>query len=147
MYRVFTMEQLAANTMGSLSFTMLMLCIAAGLAVILGFVGLYGVLSYVVTRQTREIAVRLALGAEARRVRRLVVLKGGRVALLGVAIGVLTALGATRFLESLLFGIETIDVPTFAAMSGVMLVVALLASWVPARRACLVDPMKLLRAD
>jgi ABC-type lipoprotein release transport system permease subunit len=89
----------------------------------------------------------LALGAEARRVRRLVVLKGGRVALLGVAIGVLTALGATRFLESLLFGIETIDVPTFAAMSGVMLVVALLASWVPARRACLVDPMKLLRAD
>jgi ABC-type antimicrobial peptide transport system permease subunit len=147
MYRVFTMEQLVANSMASLSFTMLMLSIVAGLAVILGFLGLYAVLSYVVTRQTREIAVRLALGGQAQRIRRLVVLRGGRVALLGVAIGVLIALGATRFLESLLFGIETLDPSTFVATSVAMMIVAFLASYIPARRASSVDPMESLRAD
>jgi predicted permease len=147
MYRVFTMEQLAANTMASLSFTMLMLGIAAALAVILGAVGLYGVLSYGVTQRTQEIGVRMALGAEAKAVRRMVVAHGGQVALIGVAVGVLAAVGATRFLANLLFGVQAIDVATFVGMSSVMLVVALVASYVPARRASAVDPVQALRTE
>jgi predicted permease len=145
MYRIFTMETLAANTMGNLSFTMLMLGIAASLATILGAIGLYGVLSYVVAQRTREIAVRMALGAQRPDLRRMVVLQGGRVALLGVVVGVLVALGVTRFLTTLLFGVEPLDVSTFVAMASVMLAVALLASYIPARRASAVDPVRSLR--
>ena len=105
MYRVFTMEGLAARSMAQLSFTMLMLAIASGLALILGAVGLYGVLSYVVSRRAPEIAVRMALGAEAPRVRRMVVADGTRVTLAGVAIGLVAAFGLTRVLDTLLFGV------------------------------------------
>jgi ABC-type antimicrobial peptide transport system permease subunit len=130
-----------------LSFTTLMLAIASGLALALGAVGLYGVLSYVVSQRTREIAVRMALGAETAALRRMVVLQGGRVALLGVVLGVLAALGLTGVLKSLLFGVAAFDAPTFAAMSGVMLAVAMLASYIPAHRASSVDPMQALRGD
>ena len=147
MYRIFTMETLAANTMASLSFTMLMLGIAAVLATILGAVGLYGVLSYVVTQRGREIAVRMALGAERTGLRRMFVLQGARVALLGVAVGVLISLGVTRFLATLLYGVETLDPSTFGAMAAVMVAVALLASYLPARRASAVDPMRSLRTE
>jgi ABC-type antimicrobial peptide transport system permease subunit len=147
MYRVFTMEELAARSMGSLTFTMLMVGIAAGLALILGAVGLYGVLSYGVTRRTREIGVRMALGAEGGVVRRMVVAQGARVALVGVAVGVLASIGLTRYLENLLFGVEPLDVLTFSAVSVVMVGVALLASYLPARRASLVDPVVALRAE
>jgi predicted permease len=147
MYRVFTMERLAANSKATLSFTMLMLGTASALALLLCIVGIYGVLSYVVTQRTREIAVRMALGAEARGLRRMLVLQGGRVALIGVGAGVVTALGVTRFLESLLFGVQAIDASTYIGMSGVMLAIALLASYVPARRASAVDPMQSLRAE
>jgi putative ABC transport system permease protein len=145
MYRVFTMEQLAANTMAELSFTMLMLGIAAALSLVLGAVGIYGVLSYNVTQRTQEIGLRMALGAQARELRRMVVAQGGRVTLVGVVIGVLAALVVTRLLESLLFGVGTLDIPTFALMSALMLGVALLASYIPARRASAVDPMRSLR--
>ena len=113
MYRIFTMEGLAARALGQLSFTMLMLAIASGLALILGAIGLYGVLSYVVSQRTQEIALRMALGAEASDVRRMVVLQGGRVALLGVGVGVVVALGVTSVLESLLYGVQALDAPTF----------------------------------
>ena len=147
MYRIFTMETLAANTMASLSFTMLMLGIAAALATIIGAVGLYGVLSYVVTQRGREIAVRMALGAERAGLRRMFVLQGGRVALLGVVTGVLISLGVTRFLATLLYGVETLDPLTYGAMATVMVTVALLASYIPARRASSVDPMRSLRTE
>jgi putative ABC transport system permease protein len=147
MYRVFTMERLAANSKATLSFTMLMLGTATALALLLCIVGIYGVLSYVVTERTREIAVRMALGAEPRGLRRMVVLQGGRVALIGVAVGLLTAFAVTRVLESLLFGVQAIDVSTYVGMSGLMLAIALLASYVPARRASTVDPMQALRAE
>ena len=146
-YRVFTMEALAARANAQLSFTMLLLAIAAGLALVLGAVGLYGVLSYVVSQRTREIAVRMALGAEAPRVRRMVVVQGGRVALLGVLLGVLAALGLTGVLESLLFGVQALDVATFVGMPAMMLAVAALACYLPARRASSVDPMEALRGD
>jgi predicted permease len=147
MYRIFTMQDLAARTMASLSFTMLMLVIAAVLALILGAVGLYGVLAYGVTRRTQEIGVRMALGADASSVRRTVVAEGGRVALVGVVIGGIVALVLTRYIKSLLFGVEPLDVPSFAAVSAVMVAVALLASYIPARRASRVDPATALRAE
>jgi len=147
MYRVFTMDELAARSMASLSFTMLMVGIAALLALLLGAVGLYGVLSYGVTRRTQEIGVRMALGAEAGTVRRMVVTQGGRVALLGVVVGLLASLALTRYIESLLFGIERVDLPTFAGVALLMLAVALVASYVPARRASRVDPLEALRAE
>ena len=147
MYRVFTMKRLAANAMASLSFTMVMLGIAATLALILGAVGLYGVLSYVVAQRTREIGIRMALGAETTALRRMVVAQGGRVTLLGVVIGVVAAVLLTDVLETLLFGVEAVDVPTFIAMSGVMIGVALLASYIPARRASSMDPVQSLRAE
>jgi putative ABC transport system permease protein len=145
MYRVFTMEQLAANTMAELSFTMLMLGFAAALAVILGAVGIYGVLSYNVTQRTQEIGLRMALGAQASQLRRMIVAQGSRVTIVGVVIGVVAAWAVTRLLETLLFGVDSLDALTFAAMTALMLGVAILASYFPARRASAVDPMTSLR--
>jgi hypothetical protein len=147
MYRVFTMEGLAKDSMVQLSFTMLTLGIASLLALILGAVGLYGVLSYIVAERTQEIGVRMALGAEASGVRRMVVAQGVRVVVLGVGIGALIALVSTRALASLLFGVGAIDVTTFVAMSATMIGVGALASYVPARRASNVDPIRSLRGS
>jgi predicted permease len=147
MYRVFTMEGLARDSMVQLSFTMLTLGIVSALALILGAVGLYGVLSYVVAQRTREIGVRMALGAEAGQVRRMVVAQGARVVAIGVAIGVAVALMSTRALGSLLFGVPAVDAATFVGMSASMVAVGLLASYMPARRASRVDPMESLRGE
>jgi putative ABC transport system permease protein len=147
MYRVFTMSGLAARSMAQLSFTMLTLGIAAGLALILGAVGIYGTLSYMVSQRTREIGIRMALGARSGEVRRMIVVHGGRVALIGVAIGVLAALLLTRLLDSMLFRVTAIDWVTFVVMSVVMIGVALLASYIPAWRASSVDPLVSLRAE
>jgi hypothetical protein len=147
MYRVFTMAGLARDSMIRLSFTMLTLGIASVLALILGAVGLYGILSYIVAQRTREIGVRMALGAEASRVRRMVVVQGARVVALGVGIGVVVAILSTRALGSLLFGVKAVDALTFLGMSLSMIGIGLLASYVPARRASKVDPIESLRGD
>jgi ABC-type antimicrobial peptide transport system permease subunit len=147
MYRVYTMAGLARDSMVDLSFTMLLLGIVSTLALILGAVGLYGVLSYVVAERTREIGVRMALGAEAGQVRRLVVAQGVRVVVLGIVIGIGVALASTRALGTLLFGVAPLDVTTFIAMSAAMVGIGLLASYVPARRASNVDPMESLRGE
>jgi ABC-type antimicrobial peptide transport system permease subunit len=147
MYRIFTMERLAENAMASLTFTMLMVSIAAGLALVLGAVGLYGVLSYRVTSRAREIGVRMALGAEARTVRRMFVWQGGRVALGGIVAGALVAAGLTRYITTLLFNVGPLDVTAFAGMSAVMFAVALVASYFPALRASRVAPAVALRAE
>jgi putative ABC transport system permease protein len=130
-----------------LSFTMLTLLVVSSLALILGAVGLYGVLSYVVAERTREIGVRMALGATSGVVRRQVVSQGTKVVLVGVGIGVVTAYLSTRFLERLLFEVKAVDPIVFAAMSALMVVVGMLASYMPARRASAVDPMESLRSD
>jgi predicted permease len=147
MYRVFTMEALANRSMARLTFTMLTLFIAAALALILGAVGIYGTISYVVARRTREIGIRMALGAQAADIRRMVVAQGGRVALVGVVIGLVAAVFSARWLESMLFEVQARDPKVFAAMSAVMIGVALLASYLPARRASAVDPVEAIRIE
>lgn len=147
MYRIFTMKRLAANAMASLSFTMLMVGSAATLALVLGAVGLYGVLSYRVTQRAREIGVLMALGAQATTVRWMFMRQGGRVAVIGIVVGVLVAIGLTRYIQTLLFGVEQLDAIAFAGTSAIMLVVALVASFIPARRASRVDPVVALRTE
>ncbi|HYW32410.1 MAG TPA: FtsX-like permease family protein, partial [Gemmatimonas sp.] len=147
MYRTFTMAGLAEDSMVTLSFTMLVLAIASGLALVLGAVGLYGVLSYVVAQRRREIGVRLALGAEPTQVRRMVVTQGAKVVGAGIAIGLVVAFTSSKLLASLLFEIEPADLTTYAAMSASMLGVGLLASYMPARHASNVDPIESLRED
>lgn len=145
MYRVFTMEELVSRSMTQLSFTMLTLAIAAGLALLLGAIGLYGVLSYVVNERRQEIGVRMALGAEAVRVRRMVVGQGARVLAVGMALGLGAALFATRALSGMLYGVSRFDTWTFVGMSLMLTVVGLLASYVPAMRASQVDPVQSMR--
>jgi predicted permease len=147
MYRIFTMQSLADRSMASLSFTMLMVGLGAVLALVLGAVGLYGVLSYNVTRRAQEIGVRMALGAEARVVRRMFIWQGTRVTLAGVVIGIAAAVGLTTYVQTLLYGVERLDLTAFAGMSGVMLAVAFVASYLPARRASRVDPLVALRGE
>jgi ABC-type antimicrobial peptide transport system permease subunit len=147
MYRIFTMRALAARSMANLSFTMLTLSVAATLALILGAIGLYGTLSYVVSQRTREIGIRMALGAQVEQVRRMVVAQGAIIAGVGVALGLVGAFLMVRVLETLLFGVSAIDPLTFVATASLMIVVALLASYIPARRASVVDPVEALAGE
>jgi predicted permease len=140
-----TMKTVVADSILRLTFTALALGIAAVMALILGAVGLYGVLSYVVSQRTQEIGVRIALGARAGQVQGMVVASGVKLALLGLALGMLGAGVLTRLLQELLFGTEPLDPVTFAGMSLVLLGVGFLASWIPARRAASVDPVESIR--
>jgi predicted permease len=146
MYRVFTMEGLAADTMIEVTFTMMALGVASAMALLLGAVGLYGVLSYVVAERTREIGVRMALGARAEGVRRMVVLQGVRVVSVGVVVGLAVAAGASRALGSLLYDVSSADPLTYALVGATMLCVGTVASYLPARRASNLDPVESLRA-
>jgi putative ABC transport system permease protein len=146
-YREYTMEFLAQRSLVQLSFTTLTLGVLSALALLLGAVGLYGTLSYVVAQQTRAIGVRMALGATARAVRTQIVAEGTKIVLLGAVIGVIGAFGVTRFLAGLLFDVKPADPVAFGATSALLLAVGALASYMPARRASNVDPMVALRMD
>jgi predicted permease len=146
-YREYTMEFLAQRAMVELTFTMLALGVVSALALILGAVGLYGVLAYVVAERTREIGVRMALGATTTTVQRMVVSQGARVVLLGIALGIAAAVASTRTLDALLFGVAAINPLLYLLMAVMLLGVGLLASYLPARRASRVDPMEALRAE
>jgi predicted permease len=147
MYRAYTMAFLADRQMRDLSFTMLTLGLVSTLALILGAIGLYGALSYVVAERTREIGVRMALGAQPRVVRWMVVAQGAQVVMAGVTAGLAVALLSTRALGRLLYQVEALDVATFAGMSASMLLIGLLATYLPARRASNVDPIVSLRSE
>jgi len=142
-----TMEEVVAGSIIRLTFTAIALCVASLLALILAAVGLYGVLSYVVSQRTQEIGVRMALGAQARQVLRMVVASGTRLAVLGLLLGLVGAGALTRLLRALLYGTEPLDPLTFAGMSVVLLGVGLVASYLPARRAACVDPAESIRRE
>jgi ABC-type antimicrobial peptide transport system permease subunit len=113
----------------------------------LGIIGVYGVLSYIVSQRTREIGIRLALGAEPGRLLRMFVRQGMALTGVGAAVGLLTAVGVSQWMSSLLFGVERLDPPTYAAVLAVLGLAAALASYIPARRAAAVDPVKTLTAE
>jgi putative ABC transport system permease protein len=142
-----TMEQVVAESLVETSFTMIVLIVAGTVSLLLGVIGLYGVIGYVVTQRTREIGLRIALGAAPGEVRGMVLRQGLTLALIGVAIGLAGALALSRLLESLLFGISSRDPLTLAAVTAVLLAASTLAVYVPARRASAVSPMTALRAD
>jgi hypothetical protein len=146
-YREHTMEFLAQRSVVQLSFTMLTLGVVSALALVLGALGLYGVLSYVVAERTREIGVRMALGATTGAVRRQVVSDGAKVVLAGIVVGVGVALASTRFLGRLLYDVGAADPAVFVTVSLMMLGVGMLASYMPARRASSVNPTESLRSD
>jgi predicted permease len=142
-----TLEEIVSSSVVELSFTMFTLGIAALLALALGGIGLYGVLSYAVARRVQEIGVRLALGARSSEVLGMVVWDGVRVAALGLVAGLAGAAALTRLLDGILFGVEALDPLTFAAMSAVLMAVATLAAYLPARRAARVDPASSMRME
>ena len=146
-YREHTMEFLARRSVVQLSFTMLTMGVVSALALFLGALGLYGVLSYVVAERTREIGVRMALGATTGAVLRQVVSDGAKVVLAGIVVGVGGALAFTRFLGTLLYDVGAADPAVFAVVSLTMLAVGMLASYMPARRASSVNPTESLRSD
>jgi predicted permease len=142
-----TLNYYYTRSMARYSFTLVMLAVAGSLALFLGIVGLYGVIAYSVSQRTREIGIRMALGAGKNAVLKLVINQGIKLALIGVAVGLGGALGLTRFLSGMLFGVEPDDPLTFVAVSALLMAVTLLASYLPARRAAKVDPLVALRHD
>jgi len=144
---VMTMDQFMAESISPQRFNMLLLATFAGLALVLAAIGIYSVLSYAVRRRVREIGIRMALGAQIRDVLRLVVFEGMKPAVAGMLIGLTGALLLGRVLAKLVFGVKTTDPATFAAVSILLLAVALLATAVPAYRATRVDPMRTLRDE
>jgi putative ABC transport system permease protein len=142
-----TMEDTVARSLLKRKFTMTLLTIFAGLAVALASIGLYGVMSYSVAQRTREIGIRMALGAQRRDVLQLVVKEGLVLTVVGVGLGLLGSLAITRVITSLLFGVSATDFETYGAVSILLLAIALVACWLPARRASSVDPLVALRAE
>jgi putative ABC transport system permease protein len=146
-YDVRTLQEIRDNSIARQRLSLTLLTIFAGIALGLAVIGLYGVLAYAVTQRRREIGVRMALGAQPRDVRRLVVGQGMRLALLGVGLGLAGALALTRLIRNLLFEVAPFDPPTFVLVAVTLGVVALLACWLPARRAARVEPMAALRYE
>jgi len=146
-FDVQTMEKIISDSVAGRRFSMLLLGVFAGLALVLASVGIYGVISYTATQRTHEIGIRMALGAERADVLRMVVAHGLRLSLIGIGAGLAAALVLTRLMSSMLFGVRPTDFVTFAAVSLLLAGVAVLASYVPARRATRVDPIIALRYE
>jgi putative ABC transport system permease protein len=147
LYNVRTMQQVMSQSTARRRFNMLLVAIFACLGLVLASVGIYGVISYSVTQRTHEIGVRMALGAEARDILKMIVRQGMGMVILGVGLGLGGAFGLTRVMSSLLFGVSPTDLFTFAGVSLILATVALLACYIPARRATRVDPMIALRFE
>lgn len=142
-----SMEEIQATSTATTSFTMAMLTITGGMALVLGLIGLYGVISYSVVRRRREVGIRIALGAEPGAVQRMFVGRALGLTLAGVAIGLAGAAAVTQSMTRLLYGVKPLDAPTYIAMAAALLVAALCASFIPARRATKVDPLEALRSE
>ncbi|MGH9842989.1 MAG: ADOP family duplicated permease [Blastocatellia bacterium] len=146
-YSILTMDQRLGNSLAQRRLTLVLLASLATLALLLAAVGIYGVISYAVKQRTHELGIRMALGAQTRDVLTLILAQGLRLTLIGVVLGLLTALALTRWMESLLFGVRPTDALTFGGIALLLTLVALLACWIPARRATKVDPMIALRFE
>jgi ABC-type antimicrobial peptide transport system permease subunit len=145
--RVGVADDLVREALAPTRFTLGLLGAFAGVALVLAVVGLYASIAYTVSQRTREIGIRIALGASSRNVSQLVLADGVRLAVAGLAAGALIAAASTRALSSLLYGVEPMDAPTFVAIALLVAAITLAASWLPARRAVRVDPVEALRAE
>src|SRR5258706_3290138 len=142
-----SLEEVVGDSMAARRFTMVLLAVFAGLALLLSSIGIYGVISYVVSQRTNEIGIRIALGAQQRDVLRLMLGEGMKMALLGVFIGIAVAFGLTHLMVNILFGVSATDPLTFLGVATLLVLVALTACWIPARRATRVDPLVALRYE
>ena len=145
--RSLSLEEVVADSMADTSFTMVLLGIATGVALFLGAIGLFGVISYVVGQRTREIGVRVALGARSGEVSTMVVRQGLAVTTVGAVLGLFGAFGLTRLMSVLLYDVSATDPATFVLAPVLLLGISLLATWLPARRASRVDPVEALRSE
>jgi putative ABC transport system permease protein len=145
--RLRPMTEIVESSMARTSFTMLLLAIAATVALLLGSVGIYGVIAYIVSQRTREIGVRMALGAKRQDVEKMVLRQGLTLAITGVALGLASSLVLTRLMRALLFEVSPLDPATFTSVPLLLALVALLASWLPARKAASIDPLEAIRYE
>jgi ABC-type antimicrobial peptide transport system permease subunit len=142
-----TLEEIYRKSMARTSFTLVMLVIAGGMALLLGVVGIYGVISYSVSQRTREIGIRMALGARREELTHMFVRHGLLLAAIGVACGLFAAIALTRLMSSLLFEVSAIDPVSYGAVAAGLVGAAVFASYLPARKASTVDPIEALRAE
>ncbi len=142
-----TLQSLYDRSLARTSFTLMMLAIAGAMALLLGVVGIYGVISYSVSQRTREIGIRLALGAPLAQVTGMFVRHGLVLSAIGAACGLTAAFAVTRLMKSLLYNVSPADPLTYAAVSAGLIFAAMLASYLPARRATTIDPIDALRAE
>jgi ABC-type antimicrobial peptide transport system permease subunit len=147
MFSVRTMEQRVNESLAQRRFSMLLLGVFASVALALATIGIYGVMAYLVNQGTRELGIRIALGASPRNILTLVVRQGMVLAFAGVMLGLAAAFLLTRLIRSLLFGVEAFDPITFAGTSFLLAIVTLLACYIPAQRAARIDPLISLRCD
>jgi ABC-type antimicrobial peptide transport system permease subunit len=145
--QVRSLQDIVDRASDQTSFTMVLLAIAATVALLLGAIGIYGVISYIVAQRTGEIGVRLAMGAEPRTVARMILRQGGLVTMLGIVAGLIAALAGSQLIRSLLYGVSPRDPIVFSLTTVALLVVALLACWLPARRASRLSPLQALRTE
>ena|SRR5687767_755467 len=142
-----TMRDLYAGSLARTSFTLVMLAIAGAMALALGVIGIYGVIAYVVSQRTREIGIRMALGARPRHLERMFLLQGLALTVVGIVVGLVGAMALGHLMSSLLFGIGPMDPAAYIAALGITIAAAALASYVPARRAATVDPIETLKTE
>ena len=147
LYRVRTLDAVVRSTVRAPELRAWLFGLFAVLALILSVIGVYGVVGYLVGQRTQEIGIRLALGAEQRQVLRGLLAEGLRPVVIGLTLGVIASLALGRLVTHLLFGVTPTDVPTYAAVIAVLFAAAVVATWIPARRALRIDPMLALRAD
>jgi putative ABC transport system permease protein len=141
------LDQVVRASVAQQRFSMILLCSFGIISLVLGAAGLYGVLSFAVARQTKEIGLRMAVGAERSDIVRMVLREAGQLVFLGLALGLIGSLAGAHLLQSLVFGIAPKDPLTLGAMCGLLLLTALFAAWWPARRAAATEPMVALRTE